>query len=123
MSTVGALAAPWSLAQGAVLAQDTVPADDTARTITLVIGALLAVAVLLVLLTAWYWRRTDPRRAARRSGSTEPAKGSSPAERPAPQHRAAPQQSQPAKPAEGGMSAEEWLRLTGPGQSPPPSDS
>ncbi len=38
------------------------PADDTGRRVQLVIYALLAVAVLLALLTIWYWRHTDPRR-------------------------------------------------------------
>ncbi len=36
--------------------------DATRRTITAIVFALLAVAAALALLTAWYWRITDPRR-------------------------------------------------------------
>lgn len=39
-------------------------ADDTATTITLLVAALIGVAVGLSLLTVWYWRFTDPKRLA-----------------------------------------------------------
>ena len=37
-------------------------ADETGRTITLIIIALLVVAALLAALTVWYWRFTDPKK-------------------------------------------------------------
>jgi hypothetical protein len=37
-------------------------AERTEQTMTLLIAALVVVAVLLALATVWYWRRTDPRR-------------------------------------------------------------
>jgi len=36
-------------------------ADNTGRTVTLIIIGLLLVALILGLLTFWYWRHTDPR--------------------------------------------------------------
>jgi predicted lipid-binding transport protein (Tim44 family) len=42
-----------------VLAQQA--ADDTGQTVTLIIFGLLIVALLLAILTFWYWRHTDPR--------------------------------------------------------------
>lgn len=117
-----------SLATAMVLAQEVVstPADDTERTIQMVIAALIGLAVLLALLTLWYWRRTDPRRRAARqapAATPTPTSGQEPAARsgstsskarPLPSHRSS---------TEGGLSADEWLRLTGPGQSSPKSSS
>lgn len=127
-----------SLAVAAAVTQEvvTTPGDDTGRTIALVIGALLGLAVLLAVLTFWYWRRTDPRRAARRvqagsasgpevSGATSGTGAAAGPAVPAP-----PQPPRPARPqrpagpaADEPISAEEWLRLTGPGQSSPKSQS
>ncbi len=36
--------------------------DNTGRTVTMIVFALVAVAAALALLTAWYWRITDPSR-------------------------------------------------------------
>jgi hypothetical protein len=36
--------------------------DATGRTVTSIVLALVGVAAALALLTAWYWRSTDPRR-------------------------------------------------------------
>lgn len=37
-------------------------AQRTERVVTALIFLLLAIAVLLAILTIWYWRQTDPRR-------------------------------------------------------------
>lgn len=115
----------------AVLAQDTpaAPADDTGRTITLVIGALLGLALLLAVLTAWYWRRTDPRKRARATAdpiAVTAAERRGPSRPPA---RATPPRtaagvggggtSGEGTAADRGISNDEWLRLTGARQSPP----
>lgn len=86
-------------------------ADDTGRTITLVIGALLGLALLLAVLTLWYWRRTDPRRAA----AAEPVR-ISPVSRPAGARSTAAVGARggaEGTAADRGISTEEWLRLTG----------
>ena len=125
----------------AVFAQESVAAaDDTSRTVTLVIGILLGLAVLLAGLTFWYWRRTDPRKradAAAPARAVVAAPGGDRSSWPAPQPAAvqapsatAARSARPsaatsgaaAGPATGtsddrGISAEEWLRLTGSGQS------
>lgn len=115
-----------------VVAQEVVstPADDTGRTIQMVVGALIALAVLLALLTLWYWRRTDPRRRAAREAAAAAAPSSAPVGRHGPGERSGSTSSGAARPAtsprntsEGGLSADEWLRLTGPGQSSPKSSS
>lgn len=118
-----------SLATAMVFAQEVVstPADGTERTIQMVIGALIGLAVLLALLTLWYWRRTDPRRrAARQAPAAAPS--AAPTSRQAPGERSGSTSSSKARPVpshrsttEGGLSADEWLRLTGPGQSSPKS--
>ena len=121
------LAAPLAL----VLAQETTAAsDDTGRTVVLVIGALLALAVVLAGLTFWYWRHTDPRK---RSMAVSAA--SRPATVAPPRVTVSPPQAAPARPpasaaasraggapstgtaADRGISADEWMRLTGSGQS------
>lgn len=121
-----------------IVAQET---DQTGRQITTMIVVLLAIAVLLGLLTAWYWRHTDPRqramlqaearRASREAEEDRRLEVGEPAiEARAPQHVAAHTAPQPQTdsiwadepatapmpaPAENdGMSADEWLRLTGP---------
>ena len=48
--------------------------DNTGTIVALVIAGLLVVAVLLALLTYWFWRSTRPRRAPVELGSDEPAK-------------------------------------------------
>lgn len=48
--------------------------DATGRTVTLIVFGLLAVATALALLTAWYWRVTDPRRSDRGSKPTPPGR-------------------------------------------------
>lgn len=48
--------------------------DATGRTVTLIVLGLLAVATALALLTAWYWRITDPRRSDTGSKPTPPGK-------------------------------------------------
>lgn len=52
--------------------------DRASRNITLVIVGLLLIALALALLTAWYWRKTDPRRrlaAAKTRRVPSPANG------------------------------------------------
>lgn len=127
-----AAAPPAFLALGLEVAQDVqqvTPADDTGRMIAIVIGALLGLALLLSVLTVWYWRRTDPKR------RTVPARGTpitveravpsgaEPGPRPTPPTKpaaAAPPATAPrsgaASQGDGGISAEEWLRLTGPSE-------
>lgn len=100
-----------------VLAQQ--QADETGRTVTLIIIGLLVVAVLLAALTYWYWRHTDPRNRGR-SPIPEPIDGTSATapirhERPADtgaRRRAADSSADRALLEED--EAEEWLRLTGP---------
>ncbi len=63
--------------------------DATRRTITAIVFALLAVAAALALLTAWYWRITDPRRQGGSKKTPPPRRrgvdrGSSPEVDPAP---------------------------------------
>ena len=63
--------------------------DATRRTITAIVFALLAVAAALALLTAWYWRVTDPRRQGGSKRTPPPRRrgvdrGSSPEVDPAP---------------------------------------
>jgi hypothetical protein len=48
--------------------------DNTGTIVALVIAGLLVVALLLALLTYWFWRSTRPRRAPVELGSDEPAK-------------------------------------------------
>lgn len=43
----------------------TAAADQTGRTISLLVAGLVGIAVALAALTVWYWRHTDPRRQAR----------------------------------------------------------
>ena len=96
-------------------------ADDTGQTIRLIIMGLLAVAVLLALLTVWYWRHTDPRRRLRPVadpvGAPEPfdprgygvdeERGARPVGAPSPH---SPVSAAPVSQ----LDADEWLRLTGP---------
>ena len=111
--SAGTLAAVFTLVQG--IAPST-PADDTASTIALVIAALLGLAVLLAILTLWYWRRTDPRRAARRAGTASTGAGAEAPRPPAPEAQKPPPKT--GRAPDGGITAEEWLRLTG-GAKPP----
>ena len=94
-------------------------ADNTGRTIRLIIMGLLAVAMLLALLTVWYWRHTDPRRRLRPVADPVGVQEQSYA------HEApGPDAGSPvAGPSAGSGSfaatiseteADEWLRLTGP---------
>ncbi|MDA3041053.1 MAG: hypothetical protein O3C27_16285 [Actinomycetota bacterium] len=85
-------------------------ADETGQTIRLIIMGLLAVAVLLALLTVWYWRHTDPRRRLRPVADPivipEPlvdARG-----------RGAGEGQRVPAASFSEIDAEEWLRLTGP---------
>jgi predicted lipid-binding transport protein (Tim44 family) len=125
LSAVGALAQETS----------TTSTDDTGRMITLVIGALLGLALLLAVLTFWYWRRTDPRKVAR--SSAEPvtaavapsasARASTGGAAPAPKRssaRPATANATRSDTGEGtavdrGISPDEWLRLTGSKRSTP----
>lgn len=122
-----AAAPPAFLALGLEVAQDVqevTPADDTGRMIAVVIGALLGLALLLSVLTIWYWRRTDPKRRTVPAGGTPitveraaPA-GGNPGPRATPPARpaAAAPRTTAASEGDGGISAEEWLRLTGPSE-------
>lgn len=47
-------------------------AQQTEQVITALIVLLLVVAVLLTVLTVWYWRHTSPRRIEPRVGRTAP---------------------------------------------------
>jgi hypothetical protein len=117
-----------TLANLTALAQETpvVSADDTGRTIALVIGTLLGLALLLAVLTFWYWRRTDPRK---RAGAVQQPASQSPA-RPVTARPASGPGTGPVSPrgagsgttgsgsatgtaADRGITADEWLRLTG----------
>ncbi len=94
-------------------------ADNTGRTIRLIIMGLLAVAVLLALLTVWYWRHTDPRRRPR--PVNDPVANQEPLST---QHGPAPDADLPVtgrsvassafSSAISETEADEWLRLTGP---------
>lgn len=94
-------------------------ADNTGRTIRLIIVGLLAVAVLLALLTVWYWRHTDPRRRLRPVADPVGVQEQSYAH-PGP----VPDAGSPAAGLSVGSApfaaaiseteADEWLRLTGP---------
>jgi hypothetical protein len=118
-----------STALGALAQEAPVMAgDDTGRTIMLVIAALLALALLLAVLTFWYWRRTDPRRAApARPAPVARATGADPGPRQAASRRGAPAGRSggtatgpggEGTAADRGISPEEWRRLTGARQSP-----
>lgn len=88
--------------------------SQTGRQITFLITALLGVAVLLALLTIWYWRHTDPRR------REAPVKNTARAEE-LPRQIVLPQEPEALAQTyaeDDGMSVDEWLSLTGP-QSPP----
>lgn len=90
-------------------------ADDTGQTIRLIIMGLLAVAVLLALLTVWYWRHTDPRRRLR--PVADPIGATQPFDRgehsvPVTSARVPGAHLAAASVAE--VDADEWLRLTGP---------
>ncbi len=123
-----------------IVAQET---DQTGRQITTMIVVLLVIAVLLALLTAWYWKHTDPRRRAmqqaearraareveedRRAVAGEPAAVAVPHSTSHPagsQVRHDPVWASEAVEQNGvaasdsGMSADEWLRLTGPAPRP-----
>jgi hypothetical protein len=93
----------------------TTAGDDTGRTVAIVVAALVGLAVLLAVLTIWYWRHTDPRRrVAARPAPVAARPGAVAGPAPAPQEPA-----RPAPQAPGGITAEEWLRLTGPSEQPP----
>lgn len=96
-------------------------ADDTGRTIRLIIMGLLAVALLLTVLTVWYWRHTDPRRRIRdplgelgrdELDHDELDREFGRDERGAGQYEGVPSRPEPRLQADDG--ADEWLRLTGP---------
>lgn len=113
------------ISQQLLLAQQA--ADNTGQTIRLIIMGLLVVALLLAMLTVWYWRHTDPRRLVRdpvaemsqgtreaESGHATPVAAVDPRLRPSGQF--------PQSPPMVDDGAEEWLRLTGP-QALPRSES
>jgi hypothetical protein len=50
----------------------TAAADQTGRTISLLVAGLVGIAVALLALTVWYWRHTDPKRRARSRSIPEP---------------------------------------------------
>lgn len=54
--------APNTVAPATVGPTTTVPRDDgsTARTVNLIIAALVAMAVLVLVLTVWWWRSIEP---------------------------------------------------------------
>ena len=124
-----------------IVAQET---DQTGRQITTMIVVLLVIALLLGLLTAWYWRHTDPRRRAqlqaearRAAREAEEARrlevGEPALDEPAPQQVSArPGGTERAVDSvwadetvggaiatadDDGVSDDEWLRLTGPKQT------
>ncbi len=87
--------------------------DQTGRQITLLIIALLAVALLLAALTVWYWRYTDPRyRSDRdhRSSEAVTVRANPRVSRPLPE----PEDLASTYAEEDGVSVDEWLNLTGP---------
>ncbi len=107
--------------------------DQTERQVTTLIIALIVVALLLATLTAWYWHHTDPRRRAharaearREAMEEETARresGSLAAQRAADEQRLLEHPypngssggidvTSPSDDAS--MSADEWIRLTGP---------
>ncbi len=85
--------------------------DQTARQITILITALLAVALLLAASTVWYWRHTDPRRRNYRPIADEHS-----------EHLESQRQILPLEPEvlaetyaeDEGVTVDEWLSLTGP---------
>jgi hypothetical protein len=56
----GPLLVPGEPDTASSVADDTENADDTGTVVALVISGLLVVALLLALLTYWYWRNTRP---------------------------------------------------------------
>lgn len=122
-----------------IVAQET---DQTGRQITTMIVVLLVIAVILAFLTAWYWKHTDPRRRAmlqaeanrasleaeegRRAQAGEPAVAvprstSHPAgteSRHDPVWAGESAERDEVASSDSGMSADEWLRLTGPASRP-----
>lgn len=85
--------------------------DQTARQITILITALLAVALLLAASTVWYWRHTDPRRRNYRLRSEDAS------EFPEPQPQVLalePEILAEAYAEDEGVTVDEWLSLTGP---------
>ncbi len=85
--------------------------DSTGRQISYLIIALLVVALLLALLTIWYWWHTDPKRRGRRPLPAETPNREIPTQRvirPEPEAVAADYA------ADEGVSVDEWLSLTGP---------
>lgn len=88
--------------------------DATRRTITAVVFALLAVAAALALLTAWYWRITDPRRQGGSKKTPPPRRrradrGSSPKADPSPGGASAAPAT--ASPASGSVAGKDQTRL------------
>jgi hypothetical protein len=77
-------------------------ADETRQTMTMLIGSLVGIAVLLALLTVWYWFHTDPKRRSRDNrvadGDGDVAVADPAPDRPAPDPVAAGIVSTPAPP-------------------------
>ncbi len=56
-----------------LLVVTTAAADQTGRTLSLLVAGLVGIAVALMALTVWYWRHTDPRRRIRPRTIPEPS--------------------------------------------------
>ena len=95
----------------AILLAQTGATDQTARQITILITALLAVALLLAALTVWYWRHTDPRRRSYRAEEAEHPEYSEPQRQLLPLE---PEVLAETYAEDDGVTVDEWLSLTGP---------
>lgn len=85
--------------------------DQTARQITILITALLAVALLLAASTVWYWRHTDPRRRNYRPDHSEDSEYSESRRQILPLE---PEVLAETYAEDEGVTVDEWLSLTGP---------
>jgi hypothetical protein len=95
----------------AILLAQSGATDQTARQITILITALLAVALLLAASTVWYWRHTDPRRRNYRPATSDHAESAEQRRQVLPLE---PEVLAETYAEDDGVTVDEWLSLTGP---------